>query len=53
MATAKTKKADKKETPIDVFFKQNPSITIIYVDDEENIYLSYNAKENLKKVTRK
>jgi hypothetical protein len=47
--TKKTKNKDAVET----FFKQNPLIKTIYIDDDGNIYLSYNAKQNLKKVIRK
>ncbi|MDR3226053.1 MAG: hypothetical protein LBT56_00075 [Prevotellaceae bacterium] len=47
-----TKTTNKKGISTDKFFKENPKIKTVYVDENGNIYLSYNAKTDLKKVTR-
>jgi hypothetical protein len=52
MTATAIKKTNKKDA-VDAFFKQNPLIKTVYIDDDDNIYLSYNAKKNLKKVTKK
>jgi hypothetical protein len=49
--TAETK--TNKNDAVSAFFKQNPLINTIYVDNQGNIYVSYNAKKNLKKIIRK
>jgi hypothetical protein len=46
-------KTRNKKNAVAVFFEQNPLVKTVYIDGDDNIYLSYNAKENLKKVTRK
>jgi hypothetical protein len=43
---------NKKGISTDKFFKENTKIKTVYVDENGSIYLSYNAKKNLKKVTR-
>jgi hypothetical protein len=53
MEKMKTKTKTTNKNAADVFFRQNPLIRTVYVDDDGNIYLSYNAKQNLKKVIRK